>query len=102
MAAFGSVTALTGGTATLDRAANQSGYQFVQNCDIAPLLVEFLAGGNVIGQVTLAAAASAGAPGGYLDSVNCPMFRAGGQVRLTSTVATGKIGSGACALPPNQ
>lgn len=91
---YGTLTALTGGAATL---LKQEGSQFmyVLNMDVAPLILTFKnQAGVTIGQISLSAAAAQDAPGGYLDSVYFPMFFDAASVVMASTVATAHLGCG--------
>jgi type VI protein secretion system component Hcp len=97
--AYGTLTALVAGTATLTK-TNGAKFYFVVNLDTAPLLLQFMANGSQIGQVALSAATAAGAPGGYLDSVLFPLFMDASSVVLTSTVSAAQVGCGFSRFPP--
>lgn len=101
MSAFGAVTTLTTGAATLN---GTSGYNFffLQNNDTNKLTATFKdASANVLGQIVLEPAPAAGRGGGYIDSVGFPMFldAVGGSVVLAGT-GSGQFSSGASKLVP--
>lgn len=96
MAAFGTTTNLVAGTITLtpgsvlNNAIGSGPFWFIQNQDIAPLIVSFPEHPE-LGNIVLRAAASQGDAGGYIDSVNFPPV---GSVKLDSTIATAQFSSG--------
>lgn len=102
MAAFGSVTALTAGAATLNGSTGQQ-YFWVQNNDAQPITLTFKnAGGSTLGQWVLNPATVAGRAGDTLDSVSMPAFldaAIGGSVVLAGT-GTGQFSSGASTRVP--
>ena len=99
MSAYGTLTALTGGKATLPPNSSARFY-FIINQDTAPLLLQFMIGQTQIGQIALSAAPATGAPGGYLDSINFPLFMQATSVILTSTIPAAQIGCGYSILAP--
>jgi hypothetical protein len=99
---FGSITNLTAGTAILTKAARQV-FFYVQNNDPAsPLLVTFKDGsGTILAQVELERSPSTGGGGGYVDSINFPLFFDATSVVLTSSTSTAQISSGASTKVPS-
>lgn len=89
MADFGSTTNLVSGTLTLTLPPSK--YWFIQNQDVAPLLITFPSTSG-FSAVVLGAATVLGGAGDWLDSERFPWF--GPSVVLTSTVATARFGSG--------
>lgn len=99
MSAFGSITSLTAGTATLAKTAGQQ-FFYVQNNAVTPLTLSFKdAASATLGQIVLNPAGVAGNAGDYLDSVSFPMFLDAVSVVLTGT-GTGQFSSGASSRPP--
>lgn len=99
MAAYGSITNLVGGVATLSRPANPQ-FMFILNEDTSPLTLTFNLGASTLGSLVLSAATVTGAPGGYLDSILFPLFMEADSISLASTVSTGQFGSGASTFQP--
>lgn len=103
MSAYGSITALSGGTATLNASDGQQ-YWWIQNNDTALMTATFKdSGANVLGQIVLAVAPGAGQAGGQISSKDYPTFfdvAKGGSVVLSSTNATAPFSSGASVHVP--
>lgn len=98
--AYGTLTALTAGTATLTRLTG-SQFMYVENMDIAPLLLSFKnQAGAQIGLMSLSAASAQDEAGGYLDSVDFPLFFDAASIVLSSTVAAGHLGCGSSPRRP--
>ncbi len=101
MSAFGSITALTAGAATLNATAGQT-YFYVGNSGITVLTLTFKdASGATLGQYPLNPAPAAGQRGDVLDSISCPIFldAALGSIALAGT-GTATFFSGASSRPP--
>lgn len=104
MSAYGSITALSGGTATLNASQGQQSW-WIQNNDTALMTATFKdSGANVLGQFVLAVAPGAGQAGGLITSHDFPVFldvAAGGSVVLTGG-ATAPFSSGASTRLPRS
>ena len=104
MSAFGSITALTAGAATLNATAGQT-YFWIGNSATTVLTLTFKdAAGNTLGQWPLNPAAVAGQRGDSLDSVSMPAFldaAINGSVALSGT-GTGAFFSGASMREPTR
>lgn len=97
---YGTLTALTAGTATLAKPVGTQ-FMFILNMDEAPLLLSFKnQDGNQIGLISLSEATAQDAPGGYIDSLDFPLFFDASSIVLTSTVATAHIGCGQSTRRP--
>ncbi len=94
MPSFGAATNLIGGTITLTLPAAAL-YVYIQNQDIAPLLITFPANsglGPIVLNPCAIASATTGWAGDWFDTIDYPIFV--GSVVLTSTVTTAQFGSG--------
>lgn len=102
MSAFGSITALTAGAATLNATSGQV-YFWVGNSDTNPLKLTFKdSAGNTLGQWILNPAPFVGQRGDVLDSMDMPSFidaAVNGSVVLAGT-GTGTFFSGASTREP--
>lgn len=99
MAAYGTLQALTAGTATLTKTDGAKFY-FIVNMDAAPLILQFTKAGAQIGRMVLSEASAAGFAGGYLDSNQFPPFMDADSITLTSTVSAAQLGCGFSRFSP--
>ena len=98
--AYGTLTTLVSGTATLTKTDGAKFY-FIVNMDTAPLLLSFKDQNSAqIGLISLSAATATDAPGGYLDSDGFPLFMDAASIVLTSTVSAGHLGCGFSRFSP--
>ena len=99
MSEIGTITQLTAGAAILTL-PDKSPFWFIQNQDIAPLVVNFRgARTGVFSRIVLVAADTRGGPGGYVDSVAFPYFDTEGFL-LNSSIIDAQFGSGFSRATP--